>query len=286
MLYACYLIGFFLARILPLSMCYGLSSLVARIFFIFAKETKKNLKKNLNIIFDGKVEDKELNKRAVLVFEHFAKYLADFFKFYKFEESELSKKTNTEGLEYLDEGLRGGKGVILLTLHLGNWELGGAIVGSLGYPISAIVLEHASKYVNDFFIRQRALNNTISIPIGARLKECFKALKRNEIVAIVGDKDYTDNGICVDFFGKKAILPKGPAVIALRTGAPIVFCAIIRKQNNAYTMKFEKPIKFKKSGDHDEDERGLMSEYLRIFERYINAYPDQWYAFRKIWTQE
>jgi len=286
MLYICYLIGFFLARVLPLKLCYGFAGFVARIFFTFAKEGKRELKNNLKIVLGEETTDKELDSRALAVFKNFAKYLSDFFKFYKFSESELSKKIKIEGNENIDEGLLDGKGLLVLTLHLGNWELGGAVVGSLKYPISAIVLEHANKRVNDFFIRQRDLNGLRSIPIGARIKECFKALKRNEIVAIVGDKDYTSDGLKVKFFEKDAYMPKGPAVISLRTGAPIVFCVLVREEDGSYVMRFDKPIRFNPTGSYDKDERALMGEYLRKFEHYIKKYPDQWYAFRRIWVQE
>ena len=100
------------------------------------------------------------------------------------------------------------------------------------------------------------------------------------------DKDYTGNGIKIDFFGKKAIMPKGPAVISLRTGAPIVFCALIREKNDTYIMNIEEPIKFTPTGNYEEDEKALMKQYLEVFEHYIKKYNDQWYAFRRIWVQE
>ena len=86
--------------------------------------------------------------------------------------------------------------------------MGGAVFAALGYPVHAIVLEHKDKRINDFFINQRLANNFKSIPIGLKLRECYRVIKRNEALAIAGDKDYTESGEYVDFFGKKALIYK------------------------------------------------------------------------------
>jgi len=278
--------GFFLAKIMPIRVCYAAAERIGRLYAKFAEKDREGLRANLKVVLGEDVDETVVDKHTAAVFKNFAKYLADFFKFPRFTERNISGNIELEGRKYMDECLSEGKGLILLSLHLGNWELGGAIVGGLKYPISAIVLEHTSKRVNGFFIRQRAINGLRSIPIGGRIKECFELLKRNEVLAIVGDKDYTSSGIYVDFFGKKALMPKGPAVISLKTGAPIVFCALVRKKDDTYKFCFEKPIRFKSTGDHNEDIRALMGEYLAIFEKYIRENPDQWYAFRKLWDQE
>lgn len=286
MLYVLYLIGFFLAKVLPMRACYAIAGFVARIFYIFSKRDKEELKENLRVVLGEDTPKEVIDRHTREVFKNFAKYLADFFKFTVFTEEYIDKNIGIEGREHLDGALKEGKGVINLALHLGNWELGGAVVGGLKYPASAIVLEHKSKRVNDFFVKQRAINNFRSIPIGFQIKECFRALRRNEMVAIVGDKDYTSNGVYVDFFGKKALLPKGPAVVSLRTGAPIVFSVLTREKGDKFILHFEKPIKYTPTDDHEKDVRELMKIYIKFFEKYVRKYPDQWYVFRKVWNQD
>ncbi len=286
MLYSLYVTGFFLAKIMPIGVCYFVAELVARTYFLFAERDKEGLRANLKVVLGGDADEATINRHVLAVFRNFAKYLADFFKFTRFSEEYVFRNIEIVGREHVDKCLSEGKGVITLSLHLGNWELGGAVVGGLNYPISALILEHANKRINDFFTRQRAINDMKAIPVGLRIKECFNVLKRGEILAIAGDKDYTASGIYVDFFGKKALMPKGPAVFSLRTGAPIVFSVLTREKGDRFKLTFEKPIKYHPIGDHEKDIRALMSEYLRIFERYVREYPDQWYAFRKVWNQE
>ncbi|MBU1084189.1 MAG: lysophospholipid acyltransferase family protein [Candidatus Omnitrophota bacterium] len=286
MLYIVYKIVFFLTNTLPLRCSYAIASAVARIFYICSTRDRRELKENLRVVMGDGTDGRTLGKCAFRVFRNFGKYMVDFFRCSELTEAYIKEKINVSGLEHLDECVSEGRGTVLVALHLGNWELGGAFIGRSGYPISAIVLDHADKRVNAFFVRQRAVNGLKSIPIGAQIRECFKAIKRNEMVAVVGDKDYTSNGIPVTFFGKKAVIPRGPAVLALRTGAPMVFCGVIRNSDDTYSISFEEPIRQVPTGDHKKDEEELIGKYLRVFERYIRRYPDQWYVFRRIWPQE
>jgi len=294
MLYFLYITGFTVAKILPIRLCYLIAEVTAYFYSLFARRDREELTANLKVVLGEDADGRTINRHILEIFKHFAKYLADFIKFTTFDKGYIEEHIDIQGLENLDKCLEEGKGAVIVSLHLGNWELGGAVVGGLGYSINGLVLEHKNKRINDFFIRQRDINSFKSIPLGISatrsislgisVKECFKALKRNEIVAIVGDKDYTSGGIPVEFFGQKAVLPKGPAVLSLRTGAPIVFTILPRVKDNKFRLILEEPIKHIPTGDHEKDIRELMAAYIRIFEKYIRQYPDQWYAFRKLWN--
>ena len=286
MLYRLYVIGFYLARAIPIKIGYVIAEVIALGYYIFARRDRRELRANLRIILGEDTKKRVLNKHIFSIFKHFAKYLVDFFRTDEVTEEFLAEKVEIKGLEILDKCLSENKGAIILSIHIGNWELGAAVVGALNYPLKAIVLEHDDKRINDFFVQKRALNKVKSIGIGATIKACFKALKENKFVAIVGDKNYTSNGIYVDFFGRKAFLPKGPAVFHLKTGAPIVFSAMIRNEDDTFTFYFDGPIKYEPTGDHKKDIKAVMDIYIKYFEKYVRDNVDQWYAFRKIWNQE
>jgi len=286
MLYSLYKFGSFLSRILPIKVCYFLAEVIARLYFRVARCDKGFLRENLKVVLGDGVGQAELDRHVRKVFINFAKYLADFFKFSKLTEEDIYKCAEVVGRDHLDECLARGKGAVLLSAHLGNWELGGAAVSAMGYPLNAIVLEHADKRINGFFSRRRERNNLKTIPLGIKVKQCFKALAGNEFLAIVGDKDYSGSNRYVKFFGKKTYMPKGAAVISLRTGAPIVVTTVVRKKDDTFRLAFEQPIFFDGSGDADRDVELLMRQYLEKIEKYIYQYPDQWYAFNRIWKQE
>jgi Kdo2-lipid IVA lauroyltransferase/acyltransferase len=286
MIYYIYMTGFFLAKSLPIDVSYSVAVAIAWVYFIFSKKDKGILRDNLRGALGRDVPIQEIDRNVLLILRNFAKYLVDFFRFPRFSTEYIADNIEVVGRENLDECLSEGKGVISVTLHLGNWELGAALVGGLGYDLCVIALEHSNARINNFFNSQRAINSVKSIPTGANVRSCFKALAKNQMVAIAADKDYTQTGIEVEFFGKKTSLPRGAAVISLRTGAPIVFTVLTREKGDKFKLVFEKPIRCKPTGDSETDIKNLMGEYVKLFEKYILAYPDQWYAFRRIWEQK
>lgn len=283
MLYFLYSFGFWLTSVLSIKQCYTLAAFFADCYYAMAKRSKDSLRDNLNVVLGPHARKKDVEKHLRRVFVNFAKYLSDFMKFFNLDKKYLDEHVELVGAGYIDECLAGGKGAILVSAHLGNWELGGAVVAAMGYPMNAIVLEHEDKKINDIFQGRRRTNKLKIIPLGMQLKKCFKALKNNEVLAVVADKDYTGDTVPIEFFGKKTHMPKGPAVLSLKTGAPLVVCSLVRKKNDKFKLAFDPPITQKSSGDYDKDVHDLMKKYLEGLERHIRANVDQWYTFERIW---
>jgi len=189
------------------------------------------------------------------------------------------------GKENLDKALAGGKGVILLTAHIGNWEMGGVVTAMLGYDISAVALNHRYKSINDFFIRQRERKGMKVIPIDSGVKRCISTLLKNGMVALVGDRDFTNTGITLDFFGMPTSIPKGPALLSLRVNSPVVPVVFIRENRFNYKLIFDKPIEVKEEPGIENDEivKKATEGFIPIMEKYIRRYPEQWLVFRKFW---
>ena len=236
-------------------------------------------------------------RRAVArdMFHNFSKYLADFLFISCLNKYNWKKWVKIANLEHFDAAYREKKGVIAITAHIGNWELGGTILSLMDYPTSAIVLPHPNKAVNSMFFKQRLSKGLNSIFLGVNLKGSFKRLNDGEIVAILGDrnlrvsrafrKEYIDdsNAVEVKLFGKKAYFPKGPAVLAYWTDAMIVPGFTIRGKDNKYTLYFEPPIQVEKHEDKEEFIRINTQKIASVMERYIQLYPEQWCVFERIW---
>jgi KDO2-lipid IV(A) lauroyltransferase len=163
--------------------------------------------------------------------------------------------------------------------------LGGVVIALLGYPFWAVVLPHKDKRVDNFFNYQRERKGVKVIPLGRAVRTCLNILKENKMVALVGDRDFTSKGIAVDFFGKPALFPEGPAAFAIKTGAIIVPGFMVRNQDDTFTLKIEKPIEYRPCGDRDADVKELIGRYKVVMEDYIRSYPDQWYMFKRFWKQ-
>jgi len=282
--YILYRIGQFIALFLPLKIGYLLAAFVSDLRYIFADKDRQAVRENLKTIFPEKTE-REIRRLRIRMFRNFAKYLIDFFRFSKLDREYIKRNIKIENMHYVDEALAKGKGVIALSAHIGNWELGGVVIALLGYPFWAVALPHKHKAVNNFFNSQRESKGMMVIPLGKAVRRCFNLLKENKIVALAGDRDFTERGLVLDFFGKPAFFPEGPAAFALKTGAVIVPAFMVRNKDDSFTLKMEKPVEFNPTNDKGKDLVELIKRYKMIFEDYIRRYPEQWYMFRRFWKQ-
>lgn len=282
--YALYMAGRSIALSLPLKIAYRIAVFVSDLHYIFAYKDRLAVTGNLKAIFPDK-PDREIAKIRINMFRNFAKYLVDFFRFSKLNREFIEKNIKIENIQHIDEALSKGKGAVILTAHLGNWELGGVVIALLGYPFWAVALSHKDKRVNDFFIFQRENKGVKVIPLEKAVRTSLAVLRENEVVALVGDRNFSERGLVLDFFHKPTSLPVGPALLSLKTGAAIVPGFMVRNKDDSLTLKMEKPLDSKPTGNKDKDLLGLMTQYKSIFEDYIRMYPHQWYMFRKFWVE-
>jgi KDO2-lipid IV(A) lauroyltransferase len=148
----------------------------------------------------------------------------------------------------------------------------------LGYKLSAVALPHKNQKVNKFFDSRREMVGIKVIPTGTSIRGCFSVLKNKGMLALLGDKDFSGHGICLELFSRRALVPRGAAFFALKTGAEIIPSFFIRRQEKFYDLIFEKPIKV--NGQSEEE---IIKNYARVLERYLKEYPGQWYMFSKYW---
>lgn len=277
-----YKLGQFLALVLSPRAGYSVAIFAAKLQYFLSRKDRLIVYGNLRAIFPGK-DEKEIAVLAKMVFVNFAKYLVDFFRFEKLDKKFLREKVKVVGKENLDNALKGDKGVIALTAHIGNYELGGAVISLLGYRLNVVALDHKDRLVNDFFIGQRARTGVKVIPLSSTLRRCYEVLRKGEVVALVGDRDFSNHGIVTEFFGRKTLIPKGPAAFYVRSGASIVPGFLIRMPDDSFELRFEKPISYELTGDIKADEKNVTDLCVEVIEDYIKRYPSQWYMFRRFW---
>ena len=151
--------------------------------------------------------------------------------------------------------------------------------------MNAVVLAHQNKMINDFFTRQRMRGKVKPIEVGISLRSCYSALKANGLLALLGDRDFSKNGMEMDFFGKSALLPKGPSAFSCRMGSSIVPTFLIREDDDTFRLIMEEPIFPDADADEDEAIKNLTRRYLPVLEAYIKKYPTQWYVFKEMWGE-
>src|SRR6202022_1470214 len=173
-----------------------------------------------------------------------------------------------------------GKGVVVVTAHVSNWDILAAASAVYGYPISAGTNDLPSGGLNELVIASRERIGMKMIGLGpGSLRQILKALGRNEVVALASDLYSGDRGVRVPFFNRPAMFPSGPAALALKTGAPILPVWCRRQPDNLYVAEVEEPIEVSRTGDTQRDIQLTTERIVQFFERIIRREPDQWLAF-------
>ena len=272
---------------LPHVLAYRVGVFLTGFKYIVCAGERKAVRKNLEVILGE--NHPGIKKYPRQIYANFGRYLVDFFRAEKIDKKFIDKFVKIENLEYMDSALKKGKGAIGLTAHLGNWELSAQILARLGYKMNAIALTHTHSRIDNFFSRQRQLTGIKVVPVGVSVRQCFSALRKNEVVGILGDRDFSgENGIFVDFLNRSLLAPLGPAVLSLRTGAAIVPAFVIRdeKDERYFRYIFTEPIYPEHSADEKKDIQHLTSKYIKVIEKFVKLYPQQWFIFHEFWKAE
>lgn len=283
--YYLYKIGEALACALPLRLAYALAVFFSDVRFIVADQDRKYVMANLRTIFPEK-NRAELRAIRRRMFRNFAKYLVDFFRSPRNTPRYFAAHVRVEGMQYYDEALARNKGVVVLTAHIGNWEMGGQVIGRNGYDFWVVALPHRNPHVNRFFDGRRENSGMKVIPFGKAARLCLQLLKQNKLIALLGDRDFSnDRGIVADLFGKPTYLPKGPAALAIATGATIIPGFMVRNPDDTFTLKIQKPVEPLpgQKASNEADILEVIGRYKTVIEGFIREYPDQWFMFRQFW---
>jgi KDO2-lipid IV(A) lauroyltransferase len=238
-------------------------------------------------------------------FSNFGAYIADYFLLPWITRRSIHRwVTAHEGTEHLDAAVARGRGVLLMTCHLGLWELGGVYLRYGGYDVNVVGLvdrEHAG--ITEFRDWMRARHgigviNRDGVHLAAlTIREL---LAENKIVALLGDRLVGEKGVEVDFMGRRVAFPVGPLRMARATGATVLPCFVIR-EGRGYRATIEPPVEVGQVGNLSYDDsraparerqvanlsyddlQGPAQELARRFERRICRHLDQWYVFFPFW---
>jgi len=275
----------------PLPITCFIGRRLAEAKYIFRPDLRNGITKNLKIAlkYRAKIEGKdfsydELRKMVKQSYYNFVKYLVDFFNIPKWTGNTVRKKVKVENIHCLDKTLSSGKGVIVLTAHLGNWELAGVIASLLGYKINAIALPFETPKITKIIAGIRESKGVKVIFAGANLKSVFKAMRKNEILAVLGDRVFTEKGVKIRFMGKLTLLPRGPATIAVKTGARMV-AGFLVTEGDGYKLFFENIQGPPESMSEEEKILFLVRKGAEIIEKNILLYPNQWLNFSPMWKE-
>ena len=284
--YLMYKFGEFCVNRMPLPLAYRIAMFVSDLHYYLSFRDRKAVHNNLKNIVEDESQVPYLVRE---VFRNFGKYLVEFFRMKSMVDRQFIKDNiEIKNIEKIQEVLDDKKGGLILTAHLGNWEMGAVIFSTLGYPLLAVAMPHKERPVNDLFNDQREAKGITVVPMNLAVRRCLEALKENKLVALVADRDFSQNGEVLPFLDRQALIPKGVAAFSLKTGAPIIPTFLIRKDDDTFTLTVCDPI-YPPQGSLEKDEKqkivGIIQQYLSFIEAKIRQHPTQWLMFREYWVK-
>ncbi len=251
-------------------------------FYILKKEREKALQ-NLDIAFGDSKSIMEKRAIARRAFENLGKSFIEVLSIPKLSRGSFKKYIYCKNIDTLKGFLRDGKAVIILSAHFGNWEFLAHYLSINGLPMNVVARRARMEGLEAFLTKIRKQNGVNILYRDASAKEIVDLLRNGKFAGIMPDQDMDSvSGVFVDFFGKNAWTPSGPAVLNLLTGAPIVPCFIVRRQFG-HEVLIENPIETAKTGDKRKDILENTQRYTRAIEDCIRKYPEQWVWFHDRW---
>jgi KDO2-lipid IV(A) lauroyltransferase len=192
----------------------------------------------------------------------------------------------TEGLDDLEAARAEGKGVLFVSGHLGNWELGGAFVAASGVPLEAVARSMENPLFDRYITRTRSGLGMTVIHDADAVRRVPRAMREGKGVAMLVDQGAAGLASSwVPFFGRYAKTPRGPAVFALRLGAPVVFATALRQPSGRYVMYYER-IAVHPTGDREADVDRIVADYTATLERWIRRAPEQYFWHHRRWKHQ
>jgi len=275
-----------IARKLPWAVAVSLGGRLGLLLYPILRRYRIASFNNLNIAFGAEkdpIESAQIIKKS---FINLGKSLIEILALPNLKPHEIDSLVSWEGEEYLKE--TGGKGVLLITGHIGNWELMGAAIAHRGYPIHAIAAPLYNSRIDRLIIDLRAVFGVKTISRGSpsSSRKILEVLRQKEILTLLIDQDTRVNGVFVPFFNKKAYTPAGAAQLAARENIITVMAFITRLPNNHHRLTIKKPLEIFRTGDRQTNLLNNTVLFTSHIERQIRMYPDQWVWMHQRWKTQ
>jgi len=273
----------------PRNVAFAVGSALGWVLWVFLRIERRRLKitmNNLKILYPD-AADKELRRIVKRVCRHFGRFHSESMRGPILKRSDFEGRVRFEGLDNFISAYKEGKGVILATAHFGHFELGACALALMGYPVFSVIREVDNIYVDELLDNVRRSTGLGIIKKESASKEIIGHLRKGHVVTIHTDLHAAFNKIFVKFFGKWAATFITPAVLNLRTKAPVLPMFCFRDDaTDSYTIRFYPQVEIKPAGDISTDVRQITTHIAGVLENVIREAPEQWFLLHRRWKEE
>jgi lauroyl/myristoyl acyltransferase len=274
-----------LDAILPRNVRFAIATGLGDILFWILPRVRRATLANTRQVLGPHAPQSAVSLVARRSVRNYAKYLSEFTHLPRWRDEDLERLVGSvRGWEYIEAALAEKKGVIFVTPHFGNWDVGGWYFGRR-HAFSAVVEPLDPPELDVLVQGWRRAKHMGIIPLAGAARGVMRALHNGELVALVVDRPThaQGEGATVTFFGRQTRVPAGAAHFALKTGAPVVCIGVARTPRNTYDAVALPAMHFTRTGDPRRDVNDAMQRIIEDVERIIRPHPDQWYMFRPMW---
>jgi KDO2-lipid IV(A) lauroyltransferase len=269
---------------MPLSMLSAGGTVLGRLFFALAGRDRARADASLSAAFP-ELDNAARSTLLKAFSRHLGLILAEVAWLWRATPADVRRMCTMNGREHLQHAMDAGTGAVLITGHLGNWEMLNACLGAEGIPMSIAVRQVDDERVDSIASHLRSRHGAEVVHRGAQAgRRLIRAVLSNRVVGLLIDQDIRDiPGTFVPFFGRPAWSPTGAAVIALKTGAPVIPAFIHRDGSGRHIATIEAPLPRPDTGDFQNDVERLTAECTTAVERAIRRHPEQWVWMHRRW---
>ncbi|MEO7795097.1 MAG: lysophospholipid acyltransferase family protein [Thermoanaerobaculia bacterium] len=265
---------------------------VIAVIFYFHSSPKRSIERNLSRVLGEAPGSTVVRRAANAMLRHLAYYWVDLFRFPQLPRERLRELIvggDMRALDPLKELLADGRRVLLMTAHLGNWELGAVMLGQADIPLAIIYVPDEFEQAEQYRSHMRGLSNVSEIPLPADDRfaslAVLRAFGEGRVVALQGDRDFRDSGVELAFFGETTSFPTGPFHLARMTGAVLLPTFIAYAPDLRFEVVHGAPIRVARTADRDGDVRAAMLLWVATLEDAVKRWPTQWYTFYDFWPR-
>jgi KDO2-lipid IV(A) lauroyltransferase len=269
-------------RILPKGLTLFLGKRLGDLFYYFDFKHKATTYANLKTAFGDRLSPLQLSSLAKEFYQTFGQNLLEVFSIPLVDKEYINKYISFEGLENISQGFKGNKGVILLAVHEGSWELSSIICANLGIPLALFVRNQGFPRLNQLLNSYRSQKGCKIIQRQNQTRQLMEALKNNQAIGITADQG-GKTGVLVNFFGKDASMASGAVKLALKYNSAIIPVFYTRIKGPYIKIIIEPPFEIRKSENSKDDIQENVQRLIHIFQKHITRYPKEYLWSYKIW---
>jgi lauroyl/myristoyl acyltransferase len=286
--YILFLIAIHTLGRLPLWVGYTVARLVGRLVYWLSAGRRRAVISNLRHVMGGEAPETEVRAAARRVFVNVAKNYVDLVRMPFMDVDDFyRRRLRYYGFdEYVLPAVAAGKGVIVISGHLGNPELGAQGMLPRGVKVFALTEPLQPARLSRLVDSLRASKGHSIAPVGfAGVRRAIQTLREGGVLALVADRDIEGPKASLPFFGEEALIPTGPIELALRSGATVIPSFCVRTEQDGIDAYLEEPLELERTDDMERDIRTNTLRFLARLERRLREHPDQWVVLESIWDE-